>query len=142
MIIGISKEDGDRILENFLIGASKDNGSVECAKESIEIMDRFEDSQLIVSLIVSNSMRKSGQIPERVIDFEVEILSALTTMFNTCDEPKIPVEFGKLFSGTEEEVLDKVGANKKVHFAVQAFVNAFYTFDNFEKQYPEITKML
>ena len=81
-------------------------------------------------------------MPERVIDFEVEILSALTTMFSTCDEEEIPVEFGKLFSGTEEEVLDKVGANKKVHFAVQAFVNAFYTFDNFEKQYPEITKML
>jgi hypothetical protein len=105
-------------------------------------MDRFEDSQLIVSLIVSNSMRKSGQIPERVIDFEVEILSALTTMFSTCNVPEIPLEFEDLFSGTEEEVLDKVGANKKIHFAVQAFVNAFHTFDNFEKKYPEITKML
>ena len=142
MIIGISKEDGDRILENFLIDASKKNGSVECAKESMKIMDRFDDSQLIVSLIISNSMRNAKQMPERVIDFEVEILSALTTMFSTCDKEEIPVEFGKLFSGTEEEVLDKVGANKKVHFAVQAFVNAFYTFDNFEKQYPEITKML
>lgn len=142
MIIGISKEDGDRILENFLVDASKKNGSVECAKESMRIMDRFDDSQLIVSVIISNSMRGGGQIPQRVVDFEVEILSALTTMFSTCDEEEIPVEFGKLFSGTEEEVLDKVGANKKVHFAVQAFVNAFYTFDNFEKQYPEITKML
>ena len=142
MIIGISKEDGDRILENFLVDASKKNGSVECAKESMKIMDRFDDSQLIVSLIISNSMRNAKQMPERVIDFEVEILSALTTMFSTCDKEEIPVEFGKLFSGTEEEVLDKVGANKKVHFAVQAFVNAFYTFDNFEKQYPEITKML
>lgn len=142
MIIGISKEDGDRILENFLIGASKDNGSVECAKESIKIMDRFDDSQLIVSLIISNSMRKSGQIPERVINFEVEILYALTTMFSTCNKPEIPVELEDLFSGTEEEVLDKVGANKKLYFAVQAFVNAFYQFDNFEKQYPEITKML
>ena len=104
MIIGISKEDGDRILENFLVDASKKNGSVECAKESMRIMDRFDDSQLIVSLIISNSMRNAKQMPERVIDFEVEILSALTTMFSTCDETEIPVEFGKLFSGTEEEV--------------------------------------
>jgi hypothetical protein len=142
MIIGISKENGDRILENFLVGASKVNGSVECAKESIEIMDKFEDSQLIVSLLVSNSIRSLGQIPERVVNFEVEVLSALTTMFTTCDESDIPAEFEDLFLGTEDEVLDKVSENKKIHFAVQAFVNAFYTFDKFEKQYPEITKML
>jgi hypothetical protein len=142
MIIGISKENGDRILENFLIGASKENGSVECAKESIEIMDKFDDSQLIVSLLVSNSIRSLGQIPERVIDFEIEVLSALTTMFTTCDEVDIPAEFEDLFLGTEDEVLDKVGENKKINFAVQAFVNAFYTFDRFEKKYPQITKML
>jgi hypothetical protein len=142
MIIGISKEDGDRILENFLVGASKMNGSVECAKESIKIMDSFDDSQLIVSIIVSNSMRRDGQVSEDSINFEVDILSALTTMYNTCTEAEIPIQFGSLFSGTEDEVLDKVGGNKKLHFAVQAFTNAFYTFDKFEKQYPEITKML
>lgn len=142
MIVGINKEDGDRILEDFLVRATKENGSVECAKESIKIMDEFETSQLIISLIISNSIRKTGKIPERVINFEIEILSALTTMFNTCDEPEIPIEFGKLFSGTEDEVLDKVGSNKKIHFAVQSFVNAFYTFAKFEKQYPEISKML
>ena len=108
MIIGISKENGDRILENFLVGASKVNGSVECAKESIEIMDKFDDSQLIVSLLVSNSIRSLGQIPERVVDFEVEVLSALTTMFTTCDESDIPAEFEYLFLGTEDEVLEVV----------------------------------
>ena len=142
MIIGINKEDGDRILENFLIGASKENGSIECAKESIKIMDKFEDSQLIVSLIISISLRNAGQIPESIVDFEVNILSALTTMFSTCDESDIPAEFNDLFLGTDDEVLDKVGANKKIHFAVQAFSNAFYQFDKFEKEYPEITKML
>lgn len=141
-MIGISKEDGDRILENFLIGASKENGSVECAKESIEIMDKFEDSSLIVHTIISSSMRNQGQIPEEVIDFEVDILLAIVNMYSTCTESEIPVQFDNLFSGTQDEILDNVGRNKKIHFAVQAFVSAFYTFDRFEKKYPEITKML
>jgi hypothetical protein len=142
MKIGITKDDGDRLLENFLIGASKANGSIECAEESIKIMDRFEDSQLIVSVVITNAMRNAGEVYKDVIDFEVEILSAITTMYSTCTEDEIPVQFGSLFSGTEDEILDKVGRNKKIHFAVRAFVEAFYTFDNFEKQYPEITKML
>lgn len=142
MIIGITKEDGDRILENFLVGASKANGTVKCAEESIKIMEKFEDSQLIVSVVITNAMRNAGEISKDVVDFEVEILSAITTMYSTCNEADIPVQFGSLFSGSEDEILDKVGRNKKIHFAVRAFVEAFYTFDKFEKKYPEITNML
>jgi hypothetical protein len=142
MTIHISKEDGDRILENFLISASKENGSVECAKESIQIMDEFDDSNLIVQTLISSSIRNSGKISDDIIDFEVDVLSAIATMYSTCKKSEIPIQFEDLFSGSEDEILDKVGRNKKIGFAVQAFVNAFYTFDRFEKKYPEITKML
>ena len=67
MMIQISKEDGDRILENFLISASKENGSVECAKESIEIMNEFDDSNLIVHTLISNSIRNNGKISDDII---------------------------------------------------------------------------
>lgn len=141
-MVHISKDDGDRILENFLISVSKENGSVECAKESIEIMSEFEDSYLIVHTLVSSSMRNKSQMSDEVINFEVDILSAITTMYSNCNESDVPVQFDNLFSGDEDEVLNKVGRNKKIHFAVRAFIDAFYTFDRFEKKYPEITKML
>jgi hypothetical protein len=142
MDLVISKEDGDRILENFLVGASKENGSVKCAEESIKILDEFCDSKLIIYVLIKESLRRTGQIKEVVACFEASMLSAITTIYNNCDREDIPIQFEDLFHGTENEVLEKVRKNKKINFAVEAFVNAFYTFDEFEKKYPEITKML
>jgi hypothetical protein len=142
MIIGINKDEGDKILENFLIEATKENGSKACAEESYKILENFQDSQLILGIILSEIMRDKKQISKKIIDFEVRILSAITTIFSECDKSDIPLEFGNLFSGTEQEILDKVSVNAKIIFAVQAFVTAFYNFREFERKYPEITKML
>lgn len=142
MIIGINKDEGDKILENFLIQATKENGSKACAEESHKILENFEDSQLILGIIVSEMMRDNKQISKKVIDFELNILSAIATIFSECNKSDVPLEFGNLFTGTKKEILDKVSVNAKIIFAVQAFVNAFYTFGYFKRKYPEITKML
>jgi hypothetical protein len=142
MIIGINKEEGDSILTDFLVDVCKKIGTKECAEESYKIMDDFNDSQLVISIIITKSIKKSGIVPEEVTDFEVNILSALATMFSTCDESDVPPQFKDLFFGTEQEVSEKIAMNKKLLFSVQAFVSAFYHFTDFEKKYPEITKTL
>ena len=141
-MIGISKEEGDKILEEFLIEISKINGSKRCAEESFKIMDNFSDSQLIISILMINSMKQQGMIPAHITDFETQILSAIATMFSTADKEDIPIQLQGIFQGSEEEIIEKVGKSRKLYFAVQQFVSAYYHFDLFESKYPEISKML
>ena len=142
MMIGISKEDGDKILEEFLIQVSKKNGSKRCAEESFKIMDNFSDSQLIISILMINSMKQQGMIPAHITDFERQIISALTTIFSSADKEDVPIQLQGIFHGTEDEIVKKVMRSNKINYAVQSFVSAYYHFDLFESKYPEISKML
>ena len=141
-MIGLNKDDGDKILTEFLVQATKDNGSTRCAEESLKIMDDFNDSQMVISIILVNSMMQQGMIPKHVTDFETQIVSALSTMFSTCDTSEIPIQLQDLFEGTEDEIVERVSKSRKMFFAVQQFVNAYYHYDLFENKYPEISKML
>jgi hypothetical protein len=47
-----------------------------------------------------------------------------------------------MFEGTDDEVVDKVRRSRKMFFAIQNFVSAYYQYDLFENKYPEINKML
>jgi hypothetical protein len=141
-MIGISKEDGDKILEEFLVQISKSNGTKRCAEESFKIMDNFADAQLVISTIMINSMRQQGMIAEHVTDFERQIISALATVFCDAQKEYIPIQLQGIFQGTEEEIVEKVRGSKKLQFAVGQFVSAYYQYDFFESKYPEISKML
>ena len=141
-MIGINKDDGDKILTEFLVQATKDNGSSRCAEESLKIMDNFNDSQMVISIILVNSMMQQGMIPEHVTNFETQIVSALSTMFSTCDKSEIPIQLQDLYEGDEDEIIERVSRSRKMFFAVQQFVNAYYHYDLFENKYPEISKML
>ena len=143
----ISKDDGDKILEEFLICATKENGTTECAKESIKIIDNFNDAQLVISMLVRNSLRMQGQLPEEVVNFEVSILSAISMLCSECLEDAneiIPVPFRHFFNGNEDfdDIIGIVSQSKSINFAVQSFVSSFYLFREFEKKYPEISKMI
>jgi hypothetical protein len=87
-------------------------------------------------------MLEQGLIPEHVTDFETRIISALSTMFATCDKSDVPIQLQDLFEGTDEEIIDKVSRSRKMHFAIQQFVSAYYNYEIFENKYPEISKML
>ena len=141
-MISINKEDGDKILEEFLIDISKKNGTKRCAEESFKIMYNFPDAQLFISIIMINSMKQQGIIPEHVTDFERQIISALATVFSDAEKEYIPIQLQEIFQGTEEELIEKVKNSKKLHFAVGQFVNAYYQYDLFESKYPEISKMI
>ncbi len=142
MIIGVTKEDGDRMLTDFLVKIAKIDGTKECAEESFEIMDDFNDSQLVVSIIVSDTLKGTGHTSQEVVNFHNNILSALATMYVTCHKDEVPKEFGDLFLGTEDEIVEKVNLNRKINFAVGHFVSAFLDFERFEKKYPVISKLL
>ena len=141
-MIGISKEDGDTILEEFLVNVSKKNGGKRCAEEAYKIMDSYSDSQLVITLIIINSMKQQNLIPEHIMDFEVRIASALATMFSTCDKEDVPIQLQGLFDGSEDEIIENFSQNKKLCFAIQQFVSAYYNYDLFEAKYPEISKSL
>lgn len=142
MMRGISKEEGDQILEEFLVHVSKTNGTKRCAEESFKIMDNFVDSQLLISIIMMNSMKKQGMIPEQITDFERQILSALATMFSCAEKEDVPIQLQDLFEGNDEEIFEKVRESKKLIYAIQHLVSAYYHFDLFESKYPEISKMI
>lgn len=143
MIVSIEKEEGDRILTDFLVEASKANGTKECAEESYKIMNNLDDSQLVISIIIREIAKQSKHFPKEVTEFEVKIMSALASFFSTFDKPEVPHQFKELFcETTKTDLARNLYTNKKLIFAVQNFVNAFYRFDCFEKKYPEITKML
>jgi hypothetical protein len=141
-MISINKEDGDKILEEFLINISKTNGTKRCAEESFKIMDNFADAQLVISIIIINSMRQQGIIPKHVTNFERQIISALATVFSDAEKEYVPIQLQEIFQGTEEELIEKVRSSKKFNFAVGQFVNAYYQYDFFESKYPEISKMI
>jgi len=142
MIGIIDKENGDKMLLDFLLGISKNNGTKRCAEESIRVMEDFADSQLLLSIILMQSLRNQNLIPEHVLDFERQVISAITTIFTTCDVEDIPIPLREMFEGTDDEVIEKVGNSRKMYFAIQQFVNAYYQYDLFENKYPEINKML
>lgn len=142
-MIGIlDKEEGDKMLLEFLLEISKKNGTKRCAEESIKLMDNFADSQLLMSIILMLSLRNQNLIPKHAIDFERQIVSALSTIFTTCEVEDIPIPLREMFEGTDEEVVEKVGKSRKMSFAIQQFVNGYYQYDFFENKYPEINKML
>jgi hypothetical protein len=105
-------------------------------------MDDFADSQLLLSIILMQSLRNQNLIPDHVLDFERQVISAITTIFTTCDVEDIPIPLREMFEGTDDEVIEKVGNSRKMYFAIQQFVNAYYQYDLFENKYPEINKML
>jgi len=142
MIGIIDKENGDKMLLDFLLEISKINGSKRCAEESIKVMEDFADSQLLLSIILMQSLKGQNLIPDYVLDFERQIVSALTTIFTTCDVEDIPIPLREIFEGTDDEVIEKVGKSGKMYFAIQQFVNAYYQYDLFENKYPEINKTL
>lgn len=142
MIGIIDKENGDKMLLDFLLEVSKNNGTKRCAEESIKVMDNFVDSQFLLSIVFMLSLKGQNLIPQHVLDFERQTISALSTMFTNCDVEDIPIPLREMFEGTDEEVIEKVGNSRKIYFAIQQFVNAYYQYDLFENKYPEINKML
>ena len=142
-MIGIlDKEEGDKMVLEFLLEISKNNGTKRCAEESIKLMDNFADSQFLLSIILMLSLRNQNLIPNHVIDFERQIVSALSTIFTTCEVEDIPIPLREIFEGTDEQVVEKVGKSRKMSFAIQQFVNSYYQYDLFENKYPEINKTL
>ena len=138
----LDKEEGDKMVLEFLLEISKNNGTKRCAEESIKLMDNFADSQFLLSIILMLSLRNQNLIPNHVIDFERQVVSALSTIFTTCEVEDIPIPLREMFEGTDEQVVEKVGKSRKMSFAIQQFVNSYYQYDLFENKYPEINKTL
>lgn len=142
-MISITKEEGDKILEEFLVEATKQNGSSECAQQSFALMNDNADCHLLLTIILKKMIRESESEPAHILELESSILSALTTVFTTVDDSDIPSDLKGIFEGkSEEDIFDNVVNDKSINFAVQAFVGSFLFFKKFEEKYSEIVKAL
>lgn len=144
MNFAINKEDGDKLLENFVVEITNQNGSKRCAEESYELLKHRIDSQLVLSVIMRNTFENSGIIPNHIQDFEVGILSALTSMFCCIDTKDIPKPLQPFFENAknDDEIFERVSDSQKLRYAVSHFVSAYLHYDYFESKYPEISKAL
>lgn len=144
MNFSINREDGDKILEEFVVHVSKQNGSKRCAEESYELLKNYADCQLVLSLIMRNSFMEQGMIPNHIQDFEAGILSALTSMFCCCEPKDIPKPLQPFFENAknDDEIFERVSDSQKLIYAVSHFVSAYLHYDYFQSKYPELSKAL
>jgi hypothetical protein len=140
----ISKEEGDKLLEDFLIDVTNRNGSKRCAEESYKILEDPLDCQLVMTVLFKTIFDKKKLTPKNVKEFENGILSALTTMMCCCDSEDLPKPLTPFFEDAknDEEVFERVKNSKKLMYAVSEFAIAFMQYDYFESKYPEISKSL
>ena len=144
MSFSISKEDGDKLLEDFLIEVTNKNGSKRCAEESYKILENPLDCQLVISVLFKIAFDSNGLTPKHIQEFEAGILSALTTIMCCCDAKDLPKQLRPFFEDTnnDEEIFERVRSSGKLMFAVSQFANAYMQYDFFESKYPEISKSL
>jgi hypothetical protein len=140
----INKEDGDKLLEDFLIEITRENGSKRCAEESCEILESNLDCQLVIETILKNSFKINGMIPNHIKVFEASLLAALITVFSCCEIKDIPKPLHVFFEDTknENDIFERVKNSKKLRYAISHFVDAYFHYDYFENKYPEISKKL
>ena len=140
----ISKEDGDKLLEDFLIQVTNKNGSKRCAEESYKILEDPLDCQLVISVLFKIAFDSNGLTPKHIEEFEAGILSALTTIMCCCDAKDIPKPLTPFFEDAknDEEIFERVRNSRKLMFAVSQFAITFMQYDYFESKYPEISKSL
>jgi hypothetical protein len=140
----INKDDGDKMLEDFLVDLTKSNDSRRCAQESLDILQNHFDRQLLLSVIVRKMLESQSEIPKHILDFEIGMLSALTAVFCTCEIEDIPKPLHKFLKDAknDDEVFERVKDSEKLKYAVSSFIGAYMQFDYFESKYPEINKAL
>ena len=71
---------------------------------------------------------------------QIDVPIGNSTVGNTTTTYPKPMQ--DLFEGNDEEIFEKVRGSKKLIYAIQHLVSAYYHFDLFESKYPEISKMI
>ncbi len=135
-MIAISKDDSERVVEQFLISLSKENGSQKLAVESMNVLNDKLHKAILLGSLLRTYKDSLKDIDNGEFQMRVCIMSALNCIFDEdCDLEEMPPKFAGLFASEDD---DLAWNNPKLQFAVDQFVSAFYTYELFENKYPNI----
>lgn len=147
-MVGISKDDAERLMEEFLVNASTVDDSREFAMESMNILNDKDLKQVLLGSII---VKLKDSIDDKRLNDEKDMRIFMTNIVNAmmigCTEKKlkrcasnnkIPNNLKNCFSEYVEDDWD----NPKLQFAFDQFVSAFTAFELFEKKYPKIVKII
>jgi hypothetical protein len=147
-MVGISKNESEKLMEDFLISGSTIDTSREFAMESMNILNDKNLRQILMGSLI---IKLKDSIDEKRLNEEKDMRFFMTNIVNamligctekqlkTCSrENKIPVKFKNCCS---EDPLED-WENPKLKFAFDQFVSAFTAFEIFEKKYPKIVKII
>jgi hypothetical protein len=147
-MVKITKEDSDRIVEEFLISGAKIDNSKEFAIESMSILndDLFKQllyGSLFIKIVDSLNNEQSNDYKNMRL-FINNITNAMITgateeQLKVCS-PNHVIPFN-LTNSFSEKVTDD-WKNPKLKFAFDQFVQSFVAFEVFEKKYPKIAKII
>jgi hypothetical protein len=147
-MVGISKDDAERLMEEFLINGSIVDDSSEFAMESMNILNDKNFKQVLLGTLI---IKIKDSIDDKRLNDEKAMRLFMTNITNAmvigCTDKQlkrcsvnnsIPI---KLTSSFSEYVSDDWD-NPKLQFAFDQFVSAFVAFEDFEKKYPKIVKII
>lgn len=131
----------ESVLEEFLIEITNKNGTKRCAEESYKILDNQNHSELLKFIIASKFLHSKKLIPQHIKDFEEDMINLFINIYKT-NQNILPIQFLRIFESEENNITEKVKKSIKLNYAIYQFVSVFNTIDEFESNYPEITKEL
>lgn len=139
-MISISKDDSERLVEQFVVKLCEHNTSTELATESMDILNDKTFKTILLSCLLRNYKDKFKNVDNGEFDMRLSMFGAVNAVYDEdCDEEDMPPKFKGLFNSENSELSWN---NPKLQFAFDQFVSAFYGYELFEKRYPLITNGL
>ena len=147
-MVGISKDDAEKLMEEFLINGSNVDDSTEFALESMDILNDRNFKQVLLGTLI---IKIKDSIDDKRLNEEKDMRLFMTNITNAmvigCTEKQlkrcsvnnvIPTRLKNSFSEYVSDDWD----NPKLQFAFDQFVSAFVAYEEFEKKYPKIVKII
>ena len=139
-MIYITAEDSERILEDFTIHANKQNPSSDIANESLLFLNDIKSKKIILASLLIRHKDQIKELDNGRIEMRTAVIDALR---KSSDSLVMPEGLLNKF----QECLKQHNGNdsykdKRMEFAVDQFVEAFYSFDEIEFKYPNLIKQL
>ena len=124
-MILISKDDSERLIEEFVVKLSKHNNSTELATQSMNILNDETYKKILLGCLLIDYRDKFKDVDDGEYDMRVAMFSAVNCIYDEdCDDDIMLPKFKGLFSSENEELSWN---NPKLQFAFSQFVSAFYS---------------
>lgn len=139
-MILISKDDSERLVEQFVVKLCEHNTSIELASESMNILNDNVHNKILLGSLLRAYKDQFKDVDNGEYNMRVSVMSAVNCIYDEdYEDDDMPPKFKGLFNS---ENTDLAWNNPKLQFAFDQFVSAFYSYELFEKKYPLISEGL